>query len=29
LGFERSIVDHSLYFAQMGPHVMLVLVYVG
>ena len=28
LGFERSVADHSLYFAQVGPHVMLVLVYV-
>ena len=28
LGFERSVADHSLYFAQDGPHVMLVLVYV-
>ena len=28
LNFERSIVDHSLYFAQDGPYVMLVLVYV-
>ena len=28
LNFERSIADHSLYFAQDGPHVMLVLVYV-
>jgi hypothetical protein len=28
LGFERSVADHSLYFAQKGPHVMLVLVYV-
>jgi hypothetical protein len=28
LGFERSVADHSLYFAQKGPHVMLVLVCV-
>jgi hypothetical protein len=28
LGFERSVADHSLNFAQKGPHVMLVLVYV-
>ena len=28
LGFERSVADHSLYFAQTGPCVMLVLVYV-
>lgn len=27
-GFERSTADHSLYFAQKGPDVMLVLVYV-
>ena len=27
-GFERSVADHSLYFAQVGAHVMLVLVYV-
>jgi hypothetical protein len=26
-GFERSVADHNLYFAQEGPHVMLVLVY--
>ena len=28
LGFERCVADHSLYFAQTGPCVMLVLVYV-
>jgi hypothetical protein len=26
LGFEKSVADHSLYFARKGPHVMLVLV---
>ena len=28
LGFERSIADHSLYFAQEEADVMIVLVYV-
>lgn len=27
LGFKRSAIDHSLYYAQERPHVIIVLVY--